>query len=127
MSYLTEPIGGEITVACESSLVGSIPKTTMEKALAEQLKDSKLHREVESSERNGCYYTPIPRVIKQKGISGAELTSVNLDKVTRVLPVCACAKQSLLTFAINSVFLALMLLSPIHSDLYSGKHSYERV
>ncbi|KMT18634.1 hypothetical protein BVRB_2g027630 [Beta vulgaris subsp. vulgaris] len=75
-----EPIGGEITVACESSLVGSIPKTTMEKALAEQLKDSKLHREVESSERNGCYYTPIPRVIKQKGISGAELTSVNLDK-----------------------------------------------
>lgn len=79
--YFTEPIGGEITVACESSLVGNIPKTTMEVALAEQLKNSKFHREAESSENKGCYYTPVPWVIKQKGISGAELTSVNLDKV----------------------------------------------
>ncbi|XP_057524750.1 uncharacterized protein LOC130804354 [Amaranthus tricolor] len=75
-----EPIGGEITVTCESSLVGNTPKTTTEKALADQLKNSKFGGEIESSEKKGCYYTPIPRVIKQKGISGAELTSVNLDK-----------------------------------------------
>lgn len=75
-----EPIGGEITVTCESNLVGNIPKTTMEKALAEQLKNSNFYKEAESSEKKGCYYTPIPRVVKQKGISGAQLTSVNLDK-----------------------------------------------
>ncbi|XP_021737225.1 protein AAR2 homolog [Chenopodium quinoa] len=75
-----EPIGGEITVACESSLVGNIPKTTMEIALAEQLKNSKFNREAETSDKKGCYYTPVPRVIKQRGISVAELTSVNLDK-----------------------------------------------
>lgn len=75
-----EPLGGEITVACESNLVGNIPKTTMEKALAEQLKNSKFYREAESSEKKGCYYTPVPRIIKQQGMSGVELTSVNLDK-----------------------------------------------
>ena len=68
-------------MTCESSLVGNTPKTTTEKALADQLKNSKFGGEIESSEKKGCYYTPIPRVIKQKGISGAELTSVNLDKV----------------------------------------------
>lgn len=75
-----EPIGGEISVASESRLFGDIPKTTMEQALAEQLKRSKFSSEVPSPEKKGCYYTPIPRVIKQKGICGAELTSLNLDK-----------------------------------------------
>lgn len=75
-----EPIGGEISVASESRLFGDVPKTTMEKALAEQLKSSKFSSEVPSPEKKGCYYTPIPRVIKQKGICGAELTSLNLDK-----------------------------------------------
>ncbi|KAJ8442453.1 LOW QUALITY PROTEIN: hypothetical protein Cgig2_022336 [Carnegiea gigantea] len=75
-----EPIGGEISVASESRLFGDIPKTTMEKALAEQLKRSKFSSEVPSPEKKGCYYTPIPRVIKQKGVCGAELTSLNLDK-----------------------------------------------
>uniref|UniRef100_A0A7C8ZTH8 Protein AAR2 homolog n=1 Tax=Opuntia streptacantha TaxID=393608 RepID=A0A7C8ZTH8_OPUST len=75
-----EPIGGEITVASESMIYGDLPKTPMEQALAEQLKGSKFSSEVTSSEKKGCYYTPIPRVIKQKGICGAELTSLNLDK-----------------------------------------------
>ena len=68
-------------MAIESRLFGDIPKTTMEKALAEQLKRSKFSSEVPSPEKKGCYYTPIPQVIKQKGICGAELTSLNLDKV----------------------------------------------
>ncbi|KAL9230076.1 hypothetical protein vseg_005468 [Gypsophila vaccaria] len=83
-----EPIGGEITVESESSLLGVIPKTAMEKTLAEQLENSKFHKESGNSEKKGCkkgcYYTPIPRVVKQKGISGAELTSLNLDK-TQIL------------------------------------------
>ncbi|KAL6960910.1 hypothetical protein U1Q18_038676 [Sarracenia purpurea var. burkii] len=75
-----EPIGGEITVACESNIFGNIPKTSMEQALAEQLRNSKFSRSVDESQRRGCYYTPVPRVIKQKGIHGQELTCLNLDK-----------------------------------------------
>ncbi|OVA18777.1 A1 cistron-splicing factor [Macleaya cordata] len=76
-----EPIGGEITVACESGLVDAFPKTSMEKALAEQLKNnSKFSETAEKSNKRGCYYTSIPRVVKNKGISGQNLTSLNLDK-----------------------------------------------
>lgn len=87
-------------MTCESNLVGNIPKTTMEKSLAEQLKNSNFYKEAESSEKKGCYYTSIPRVVKQKGISGAELTSVNLDKV--ILEKCLSvyyAKQAFVTFS----------------------------
>ncbi|KAI8032662.1 hypothetical protein LOK49_LG01G03028 [Camellia lanceoleosa] len=75
-----EPIGGEITVACESEIVANISSTPTERALAEQLKNSKFSRSVDKSQRRGSYYTPIPRVIKNKGIHGQELTSLNLDK-----------------------------------------------
>lgn len=60
---------------------GNVPKSSMEKALAEQLKDSDFSRKVENLPRRGCYYTPIPRIIKQKGIQGQQLTFMNLDKV----------------------------------------------
>lgn len=60
----------------------------MEKALAEQLRNStfsspveKSERPVEKSERKGCYFMPIPRLIKHKGLSGHDLTNMNLDKV----------------------------------------------
>ncbi|KAF3947073.1 hypothetical protein CMV_026742, partial [Castanea mollissima] len=36
------PIGGEITVACESGIVTNTPKTAMEKALDEQMKSKSL-------------------------------------------------------------------------------------
>ncbi|XP_019055590.1 PREDICTED: protein AAR2 homolog isoform X2 [Nelumbo nucifera] len=75
-----EPIGREITVVCESGLVEQVPKTVMEKALAEQLRNSKFSTSAEKSQRRGCYYTSIPRVVKNKGISGQELTSLNIDK-----------------------------------------------
>ncbi|GFY86741.1 hypothetical protein Acr_05g0003800 [Actinidia rufa] len=61
-------------------MVGNIPKTSMEKAFAEQVRNSNFSRSVDKSQRSGCYYTPIPRVIKQKGIHGQELTCLNLDK-----------------------------------------------
>ncbi|KAK6927880.1 A1 cistron-splicing factor, AAR2 [Dillenia turbinata] len=74
-----EPIGGEITIACESEILRNIPKTYMEKTLSEQLKTSKFATSIDKSQR-GCYYTSIPRVVKHKGVSAQELTSLNLDK-----------------------------------------------
>ncbi|XP_050262638.1 uncharacterized protein LOC126707076 isoform X9 [Quercus robur] len=75
-----EPIGGEITVACESGMVTNTPKTAMEKAVDEQMKSSKFLTSVDNSQSRRCYYTSIPCVIKQKGIHGQELTSLNIDK-----------------------------------------------
>ena len=65
---------GEITVACESGIVTNAPKTAMEKALDEQMKSRKFLTSVDNSQSRRCYYTSIPRVIKQKGIHGQELT-----------------------------------------------------
>lgn len=78
---MTEPIGGDITVSSESGLVDA-PLSTMEKALAEQLRNSKFSQAAEKPKKGGCYYTPIPRVVKQKGIFGQDLTSLNLDKAS---------------------------------------------
>ncbi|KAK7826553.1 protein aar2 like protein [Quercus suber] len=75
-----EPIGGEITVACESGIGTNTPKTAMEKALDEQMKSSKFLTSLDNSQSRRCYYTSIPHVIKQKGIHGQELTSLNIDK-----------------------------------------------
>lgn len=88
-SYLTkaiikriEPIGGEITVACESEMDKNSPKTSIERALDAQLGIGKFSAftSVDRSKKRGCYYTTIPRVIKRRGMEGKELTSLNLDK-----------------------------------------------
>lgn len=88
-SYLTktiikriEPIGGEITVACESEMHKNSPKTSIERALDAQLGTGKFSAStsVDQSKKRGCYYTTIPRVIKRRGMEGKELTSLNLDK-----------------------------------------------
>ncbi|KAK9950951.1 hypothetical protein M0R45_006414 [Rubus argutus] len=75
-----EPIGGEITVASESALHKYTPKTVKENALDEQLKASRFSTPSDTSHARGCYYTSIPHVIKQRGIDGQQLTSMNLDK-----------------------------------------------
>lgn len=88
-SYLTktiikriEPIGGEITVTCESEMDKNSPKTSIERALDAQLGTGKFSAStsVDRSKKRGCYYTTIPRVIKRRGMEGKELTSLNLDK-----------------------------------------------
>lgn len=56
----------------------------MEEALSEQLKNTKIQKSDDKVVKRGCYYTKIPRLIKQKGILGQDLTSLNLDKVLRV-------------------------------------------
>ncbi|KAK7385695.1 hypothetical protein VNO78_31495 [Psophocarpus tetragonolobus] len=75
-----EPIGGEITVECENEIVRNTAKMAMEEALNKQLKVDNSATSVDKSKRKGCYYTSIPRVVKCMGISGQELTSLNLDK-----------------------------------------------
>uniref|UniRef100_M4CIY8 AAR2 protein family n=1 Tax=Brassica campestris TaxID=3711 RepID=M4CIY8_BRACM len=78
-----EPVGGEITVIYESAILKGGPKTEMERALDAQMKKSKSEASSSSTEQpkgNRFYYTSIPRIIKHKGISGQELTSLNLDK-----------------------------------------------
>lgn len=88
-SYLTktiikriEPIGGEITVACESEMDKNSPKTSIERVLDAQLGTGKFSAStsVDQSKKRGCYYTTIQRVIKRRGMEGKELTSLNLDK-----------------------------------------------
>ncbi|KAL4614016.1 hypothetical protein ACB092_07G024900 [Castanea dentata] len=102
-----EPIGGEITVACESGIVTNAPKTAMEKALDEQMKSSKFLTSVENSQSRRCYYTSIPRVIKQKGIHRQELTSLNIDK-------------HLLIWVLNSTDLFTQLLESLLIKDYGG-------
>ncbi|XVF20659.1 hypothetical protein REPUB_Repub12eG0020700 [Reevesia pubescens] len=75
-----EPIGGEITVTYESGMVKNTPKSAMERALDEHLRNSKFSAPAEKPQKRGCYYTPIPRIIKRKGIESEQLTSLNLDK-----------------------------------------------
>lgn len=62
-------------------MVRNTPKTPMEIELDKQLKVGNSATSVGKFQRKGCYYTSIPRVVKCKGISGQELTSLNLDKV----------------------------------------------
>ncbi|XP_051117659.1 uncharacterized protein LOC127242240 [Andrographis paniculata] len=75
-----EPIGGEITIACEPDMVGRSSKTIMEEKMSEQLTNNRFATSEEKSKRRGCYYTTIPRVVKYKGMSGQELTNLNVDK-----------------------------------------------
>lgn len=70
-------------MACEPEMFQSTSKSAMGKVLDDQLKGSKFAAPVDASQRRGCYYTEIPRVIKQRGVHGQELTYLNLDKVVR--------------------------------------------
>ncbi|XP_047327242.1 protein AAR2 homolog [Impatiens glandulifera] len=75
-----EPIGREISVECEPDIAQSILQTPGEKTLGEQLKSTKSSMVVNEPQKKSCYYTPIPHLVKHKGIQGQELTSLNLDK-----------------------------------------------
>ncbi|NP_001399355.1 cePP protein isoform 2 [Zea mays] len=56
-----EPIGGEITIAWESSWMDKAPQSDMERRLVEQLREGKFAKNAPvQSGRRGCYYTSIP-------------------------------------------------------------------
>ncbi|KAL3685817.1 hypothetical protein R1sor_003839 [Riccia sorocarpa] len=94
-----EPVGGDITVMAEASLVQDVPRTAAEKRLYEQINRSrKEHGAPEEEEgtslskpvsaeggqeegsRGRCFYTQLPHLIKKAGTSARELTAMNLDK-----------------------------------------------
>ncbi|KAJ0954437.1 putative A1 cistron-splicing factor, AAR2, AAR2 domain superfamily [Helianthus annuus] len=75
-----EPIGGDITVIHEPDILENGPKTAMEEALSEQLKNTNVPTSDDTLKKRGCYYTKIPRLIKKKGVVSQDLTSLNLDK-----------------------------------------------
>ncbi|MBA0645345.1 hypothetical protein Goklo_013459 [Gossypium klotzschianum] len=80
-----KPIGGEITVTYEHGMLKNTCKSAMERVLDEQLRNSKFSSPAEKHPKRGCYYTPIPRIIKRKGIESEQLTSLNLDKASTEL------------------------------------------
>ncbi|KAJ1399341.1 AAR2, N-terminal, partial [Sesbania bispinosa] len=105
-----EPIGGEITVECENEI--NTPKMPMEKALDKQLKAGNSTTSVGKSQRKGCYYTSIPRVVKCKGISGQELTSLNLDKTQLLETLLAKdygGSENLLLGELQFAFIAFLM------------------
>lgn len=107
-----EPIGGDITVAGELELSDFVPKTTMEKAMVEQLRNNKFTQSSGKSNKQHCYYTSIPHVIKHKGISREELTSLNLDK-TQLLETILMkdygGEEDLLLGEIQFAFVAFLM------------------
>ncbi|KAH7658529.1 A1 cistron-splicing factor AAR2 protein [Dioscorea alata] len=108
-----EPIGGDITIACESGLIQDVPRTAMEKQLIEQLNISKFSRTTpEDSPRQKCYYTKIPQIVKRKDISGEELTAMNLDK-TQLLETILLkdfkGAENLLLAELQFAFVAFMM------------------
>ncbi|RCV32611.1 hypothetical protein SETIT_7G016900v2 [Setaria italica] len=108
-----EPIGGEITIAWESSWMDKAPQSDMERRLMEQLRESKFTKNVPvQSERRGCYYTSIPASVKHKNVSGGDLTSLNLDKTSLLESVLAKnyqGQEDLLLGELQFAFIAFMM------------------
>lgn len=108
-----EPIGGEITIAWESSWLDKAPQTDKERCLMEQLREGKFAKNAPvQSERRGCYYTTIPASVKHRNISGDELTTLNLDKTNLLESVLAKnyqGQEDLLLGELQFSFIAFMM------------------
>lgn len=124
--YFAEPVGGEITIISESEMVGNVHKTAMEKVLAEQLKSSKFSKPDKKSPSNSCYYTSIPRVIKLKGVSGQDLTNMNLDKVFG-LNLCSLYKIDQSFSFSFLLLLRITLYFTFNADTHIGDNSDEAI
>ncbi|XP_062184689.1 uncharacterized protein LOC133888449 [Phragmites australis] len=109
-----ELIGGEVTIAWESSWMDKAPQSDTERCLMEQLREGKFAKNAHvQSERRGCYYTSIPASVKHENISRDELTALNLDKTS--LPESVLAKkyqgqEDLLSGELQFAFIAFMSL-----------------
>ncbi|KAM0901477.1 hypothetical protein ACQ4PT_020011 [Festuca glaucescens] len=108
-----EPIGGEITIALETSWMDRAPQTDMERRLMEQLREDKFAKiSPAQPERRGCYYTTIPASVKHKNISANELTLLNLDRTSLLESVLAKSYQDqedLLLGELQFSFIAFMM------------------
>ncbi|CAA6665386.1 unnamed protein product [Spirodela intermedia] len=117
-----EPLDGEITIAYETNLIDTVHRTSAEKKLAEQLRNSKFSKPSNESPMRGCYYTSIPAVVKYKGKSREELTALNLDK--QMFVTLWFLNIHFYDFSycnsLNSYFIAI-------SDTVTGNYSDERI
>lgn len=108
-----EPLGGEITIAVESTWMDKSPQNDMERRLVEQLRESKFAKNAPvQSERRGCYYTIIPASVKHRDISGSDLTALNLDKTTLLESILAKnyeGQEELLFGELQFAFIAFMM------------------
>ncbi|PUZ46154.1 hypothetical protein GQ55_7G027400 [Panicum hallii var. hallii] len=108
-----EPIGGQITIALESSWMDKAPQSDMERRLMEQLRESKFAKNAPvQAERRGCYYTSIPASVKHKNVSGGDLTALNLDKTSLLESVLAKnyqGQEDLLLGELQFAFIAFMM------------------
>ncbi|VAH39934.1 unnamed protein product [Triticum turgidum subsp. durum] len=109
-----EPIGGEITIALETSWMDRAPQTDMERRLMEQLREDKFAKKAPAQpERRGCYYTTIPASVKHRNISADELTLLNLDRTSLLETVLAKnyqGQEDLLLGELQFSFVAFMSL-----------------
>lgn len=117
--FVTEPIGGDISILAETDVAEKQLGTRAEKRLLEKLQsqrealslgtgaadgvESKLTRQDSGKEgqKGGesssgrCFYTPLPHLIKTSGLSPSELTTLNLDKVGKCfLKSTVCMRRS---------------------------------
>ncbi|XP_078177334.1 AAR2 protein family [Carex rostrata] len=110
-----EPIGGEISVMQEAGLIENKgPQTEMEKRLMDQLRGAKCSSiEVSKSKENkGCYYTSIPHFVRNKQVSGDELTALNLDKTNLLESILSGdygGQEDLLLGELQFSFIAFMM------------------
>ncbi|PAN36983.1 hypothetical protein PAHAL_7G022900 [Panicum hallii] len=108
-----EPIGGQITIALESSWMDKAPQSDMERRLMEQLRETKFAKNAPvQAERRGCYYTSIPASVKHKDVSGGDLTALNLDKTSLLESVLAKnyqGQEDLLLGELQFAFIAFMM------------------
>ncbi|KAL1811567.1 hypothetical protein ACET3Z_021632 [Daucus carota] len=115
-----QPIGGEISIASEPEMFGNSPKTTKEKALAEQLCSSKFSRSSDKQHKVHCYYTSVPRIIKHKGMCANDLTSLNLDKtqlLEEILTKEFGGAEDLLLGELQFAFIAFLMGQSLESFL----------
>ncbi|KAM3393488.1 hypothetical protein ACQJBY_014289 [Aegilops geniculata] len=108
-----EPIGGEITIALETSWMDRAPQTEMERRLMEQLREDKFAKKAPTQpERRGCYYTTIPASVKHRNISADELTLLNLDRTSLLETILAKnyqGQEDLLLGELQFSFIAFMM------------------
>lgn len=96
ISYLislvaVEPVGGDISIMAEAALVETGPMTRAEKKMYEHIAKLRLKfpdfkapgddQDSQLSSSGRCFYTRLPGLVKRVGMSTAELTALNLDKV----------------------------------------------
>ncbi|KAG6410144.1 hypothetical protein SASPL_128194 [Salvia splendens] len=70
----------ELTSLHDKIIVIGGVMTWIESLIKVNMQNSKFSGHEKKSQKQGCYYTTVPRVVKQKGIYGEDITSLNLDK-----------------------------------------------